>query len=131
MNFIQRARRKQPLHVWGEGVGARGTIYVKDVVGAIEKAIELDVPCGVFNIGGGRAFSHREMAVMVNEVFDNSGNIVFDTSKGEDRSCFFMDCSRAESEMGWRRKWSLRMGLEEMKQLYAQELNRHPGVGER
>jgi len=120
MNFIQRARRKQPLHVWGEGVGARDTIYVKDVVGAIDKAIGLDVPCGVFNIGGGRAFSHREVAEMVNEVFDNSGNIVFDASREEDMTCSFMDCSRAESGLNWQRKWSLSSGLQEMKQLYEQ-----------
>jgi nucleoside-diphosphate-sugar epimerase len=120
MNFIQRARRKQPLHVWGEGVGARDTVYVKDVVGAIDKAIEPDAPCGVFNIGGGRAFSHREVAEMVNKVFNNSGNIVFDTSREEDMSCFFMDCSRAESGLNWQREWSLRKGLQEMKQLYEQ-----------
>jgi nucleoside-diphosphate-sugar epimerase len=123
MDFVRRARKKQPLHVWGQGVGARDTIYVKDVVGAIEKAVDPDAASGVFNIGGGRASTYREIAEAVNRVFDNVGNVVFDVSKEEDTSSFYMDCSRAESHLKWRRMWSLEAGLREMKELYEQEEN--------
>jgi nucleoside-diphosphate-sugar epimerase len=90
-------------------------------VGAIEKAIEFGAPGGVFNIGGGRSFSVREIAETMNDVFDNSGNLVFDTSKEEEKSIFFMDCSRAESQLNWKRQWTLRTGLEDMKRFYEQQ----------
>jgi UDP-glucose 4-epimerase len=117
MNFIKLAKSKKPLSLWGEGKGARDTIYVEDVVAAFERAIAPDSPDEIYNIGAGKAYSHREIAETINEVFDNTGNLIFDSSKEEDTSIFYMDCSKAERLLGWRRKWSLSMALEDLKEL--------------
>ena len=68
--------------------------------------------------GGGRAYSHREVAETINDVFGNSGNLVFDQSRREDTSVFYMDCSRAKSDLGWHPVWTLRDGLEDMRREY-------------
>lgn len=120
MSFVRKARAKQPLEIWGEGVGARDTIYVKDVVSAIERAIPPGAPSGTFNIGGGKAFSHREIAECVNDVFDNQGNLVFVPSREEDKIVSYMDCARAEEQLHWQRQWTLRTALEDMKVAYNQ-----------
>jgi len=115
MSFVRKARAKHPLEIWGEGVGARDTVYVKDVVAAIERAITPGAPAGSFNIGGGKAFSHREIAECVNDVFDNRGNLVFVPSQEEDKNVSYMDCTRAQEQLHWQRQWTLRTALEDMK----------------
>lgn len=120
VDFVRQARQKETLRVWGQGKSARDMVYVKDVVGAIERALEPDSPGGVFNIGGGRAYSILEIAETVNRVFDNEGHLVLDPSKEERDENFFMDCSLAESVLGWKRLWTLESGLEDMRALYEQ-----------
>lgn len=114
MRFMALARNKQKLVLWGSGSGARDTVYIRDVVSAFERALDQGSASGVFNIGGGRAYSNREIAETINEVFDNVGNLAVDAARKEDTSVFYMDCSRAEAELGWRRQWDVREGLEDM-----------------
>lgn len=115
MRFIDLARRKECLPLWGDGVGARDTVYLEDVVSAFEISLNHDDSSGVFNIGSGRAFSNREIAETINEVFENTGHLSFDRSRMEDTRCFFMDSSKAEQALGWRRQWTLRAALEDMR----------------
>lgn len=56
--------------VYGDGSQSRDLIYVKDVVGAIIKALEYDlsrspVKFEIFNVGTGRSFTVREMIELV------------------------------------------------------------------
>ena len=118
MRFMTQARKKEKLTLWGTGAGARDAVYIKDVVAAFEVALDQGSPSGIFNIGGGRAFSNREIAETINEVFDNEGNFTIDASRPEDTSVFYMDGSRAETELGWRRQWDLRSGFEDMQAHY-------------
>jgi nucleoside-diphosphate-sugar epimerase len=118
MSFVRKARAKHPLEIWGEGIGARDTIYVKDVVAAIDRAIAPGAPAGSFNIGSGKAFSNREIAECVNDVFDNRGHLAFVPSREEDKSISYMDCARAEEQLHWQRQWTLRTALEDMKKGY-------------
>ena len=121
MKFIRLAREGRPLTIFGEGNDGRDTVYVKDVVGAFESALAADAVAGVFNIGGGRSFFHREIAEAINEVFGNTGNLVHDHSWRDTGESFFMDCSRAELDLGWQRRWTLRSGLEDMRRAYADD----------
>ncbi len=118
MSFLRKARAKQPLDIWGEGVGARDTVYVRDVVSAIESAIAPGAPSGSFNIGAGKAFSNREIAECMNDVFDNRGNLVFVPSRKEDKTVSYMDCTRAKEQLHWQRQWTLRTALEDMREGY-------------
>lgn len=118
MKFMAMAKKKQKLMLWGAGEGARDAVYIKDVVTAFQLALDRGSASGSFNIGGGRAFSNREIAETINEVFGNVGNLAIDASRREDTSVFYMDCSRAAAELGWRRQWDLRTGLEDIQAQY-------------
>lgn len=118
MRFLDLARRKEPLPLWGKGVGARDAVYVKDVVAAIECTLDNQGISGVYNIGGGRAFSHHEVAETINATFDNVGNITFLSSQPEDTSFYFMECQRAQSELGWQRRWNLSSAFKDLRLTY-------------
>lgn len=115
MKFINQARAKQSLIIVGEGKITRDYLYLKDAVEAITKAIMPGAPDGIFNIGGGRGYSVREIAETVNEVFDNQGNIIFNASEQETGASYYMDCTKANHALGWQSQWPLHEGLEDMK----------------
>jgi len=117
--FIEQACRKEKLKVYGRGEGRREYIYVKDVAGAINKALDDNVPAGLFNIGTGVNTSHLELGNLINEVFDNKDNLTLVNDIDEDKSIFLMDISKAEKIMGWTPKWSLAEGLEDIKAIMA------------
>ena len=117
--FIEKACRQEKLKVYGKGEGRREYIYVKDVAGAINKALDDHVPAGIFNIGTGVNISHLELGNLVNDVFDNKGNLSLVPGMEEDKSVYLMDISKAENIMGWIPKWSLVEGLTDIKAIMA------------
>ena len=105
--MIRQARSKQPIEVWGEGVGTRDYVYIKDVVQAILDALDHPYTAGLFNISRGEAVTHLQLAETINQAFGNVGNVTFAADKLEDTSCVFASCERAECELGWRANWDL------------------------
>ena len=67
-SYIARAsRRDDPFDIWGNGHQVRDFIHMQDVVDAVDKAIELDIP-GPVNLGSGEATSFRKLAAQVCEI---------------------------------------------------------------
>ena len=67
-SYIARAlRRDDPFDIWGDGYQVRDFIHMQDVVDAVDKAIELDIP-GPVNLGSGEATSFRKLAALVCEI---------------------------------------------------------------
>ncbi|QKS28775.1 NAD-dependent epimerase/dehydratase family protein [Accumulibacter sp.] len=115
LQFIARARRQQRLLLWGSGMAARDLVYVEDVANAILLTLGDDRPGGVYNIGGGRAFSNREVAETINEVFRNPAGLWLDPTRPDDTGSQFMDCERARRQLGWQGQWSLSAALDELR----------------
>ncbi len=64
-SYIARAlRQDDPFDIWGDGYQVRDFIHMQDIVDAVDKAIELDIP-GPVNLGSGEATSFRELAKLV------------------------------------------------------------------
>jgi nucleoside-diphosphate-sugar epimerase len=64
-SYIARAlRQDDPFDIWGDGHQVRDFIHMQDIVDAVDKAIELDIP-GPVNLGSGEATSFRELAKLV------------------------------------------------------------------
>ena len=115
--FLNNAINKNKQQVWGNGVGARTYVYVKDVVNTIETALQKRVE-GSFNIGWPEATSHSQMAEMINKVFGNP-HIEYLTDKPEDISIEEIDTNKAKNELGWRPSFeSLECALMDMKKDY-------------
>ena len=115
MKYMNLAKRKLPLKIWGTGTTSIDYIYVKDVVSAIEKAIKADAPHGTFNIGSGRSCSVKEIAETINQIFENTDNIEFDASKKEGGFNIYMDCSKAHKFLNWKPAWILTDAVNDMR----------------
>jgi UDP-glucose 4-epimerase len=114
-DYVKLAKQKKTLEVWGKGETSIDFLYIKDVALAIEKAILPDSPHGTYNIGSCNFYSVREIAECINEVFENKGNIIFLHDKKEGGYKIYMDCTKAETELGWKPQWTLKKALEDMK----------------
>jgi len=69
--FLDRARKNEPITVYGDGGQTRDFIFVKDIVGALSFAAETPDVTGVFNAGYGRAMTILEL---VEEILSLTGS---------------------------------------------------------
>jgi nucleoside-diphosphate-sugar epimerase len=114
--FIKSASAGQALTVYGRGEGRREYIYIKDIVDAVESALGKKAR-GVYNAGTGMNYSHKELAEIINEVFDNTGNIKYMPDMPEDKGVCLMDTAMIRRELGWEPKWMLKDALMDMKKI--------------
>ncbi|GAB6256324.1 SDR family oxidoreductase [Peribacillus sp. N1] len=115
--FIDTAFEKRKLNVIGESLAKREFVYVKDVARAILLAILKPEVHGVFNIGSGEAYSNLEIAEIVNECFDNKGNLIYNDLKAEGIESSIMDSSKARNELGYSAQFSLKEALIDIKNI--------------
>jgi len=94
--FMRQAYNKVPLIVNTKSNIKREFLYAKDAARAVVCAIKKDNISGTFNIGSGEAFSNYEVATIINNVFDNKGNILIkNPNECEGLKASYMDSSSA------------------------------------
>jgi len=83
-SFIKRAKDKvERFDIWGNGFQTRDWIHINDIIDAVDKALELDIP-GTYNLGTGIPTSFNSLA---QKVIQMSGiktqiNYIQDAPKG-------------------------------------------------
>jgi GDP-L-fucose synthase len=98
--------------LWGDGSPTREFLYVEDAAEALALAAErYDGPEPV-NVGTGEEISIRALAELVAELTGFAGELRWDTSRPNGQPRRRLDTSRAERELGFRARTSLREGLE-------------------
>lgn len=104
--------------VWGTGKPRREFLYVDDMASACLHVlnIEGEVP-DLINIGTGEDISIGEVAKMIAEKMNFSGEIVFDSDKPDGTMRKLLDVSRIQS-LGWRPEVSLSEGLDRSIEFY-------------
>jgi len=66
--FIWYVLKDTPPIIYGDGSQSRDFIYVKDVVQAYIKAMELELDYDVFNVGFGKSYSLNELILLINKL---------------------------------------------------------------
>lgn len=115
MKFIDQAIKGETLRLLGNPTYPIDQLYVKDAVTAFLCALRLESGGGVFNIGGGRSWRLEEIALTVNEVFDNVGNVESVEGDWQLLPEAHMNISKASNELGWSPRFDLRAGLEDLR----------------
>lgn len=104
--FLNTARDHGRLKVMGESIAKRQYIYIKNLVEVLSI-----LTCGndqysahdntVLNVGMTHAYTNLEIAMIVNEVFDNTESIDYDNSYPETAKPFHMNTDRMKSLLGY------------------------------
>lgn len=100
-NFVNRAIRKLPIHVWGDGSAVRDYFHVDDLGDAFLRIAKYEGPERVFNIGSGNGTSVKELLSIIEELLPSRMNISYDESRRGDVPYNVLDISRARNELDW------------------------------
>lgn len=119
--FIDRAFNKEQLVVNGKSIAKREFVYVKDVANAINCALNNPRISGVFNIGSNEAYTNLEIATIINNIFHNENNLIYNDNSDEGIESSLMTSHYAETVLGYKPNWSLHTAL---KDIHLLKLNR-------
>lgn len=93
----------------------RDYVYVLDVVEAMVRAVGRERGFGVFNLGSGGSHSVAEIIATIQEVWGTHLPVRSDAVRRKDEIMETVaDISRAEQHLGWRPRFTLRQGLEDL-----------------
>lgn len=67
--IIEKARRGEDIEVWGDPTRSKEMVYVKDVAALIDRCIENDTACGIYNVGSRHQVSLEEQIDGIIDVF--------------------------------------------------------------
>ena len=132
--FIRLAIEDAEIQIFGDGSQLRDFVYVDDAADAFLRAGAMDVCDGeVFNVGGDRPVSHRDLVALLVEVA-GSGRVRYvdwpADKKRIDIGSFYSDSTRFRQTTGWAPSVDLRDGLRRTVDFYRAHFPRYAGDAE-
>lgn len=109
--FLERARRDEPLVIYGDGSQTRDFVHVTDVVQANLEAATTTHTGEAFNIGAGVPVTIRKLAEIVIDSTDSDSDIVHEDSRSGDIQRSHANITNARTKLGYQPTVSLSDGL--------------------
>ena len=115
--MIERAKKGEPLEIWGDPGAMRDMVYVKDCVQIIEKSLTAPVEGGIYNVGTGIGTSMKEQVEGIVEVFSPEGrkSPVIPRPDKPSGAEYIMDISKTVRDLGYSPRYGYRDYLKDMK----------------
>ncbi len=129
--FIRLAIEDRTIQIYGDGSQLRDFVHVDDAADAFLRAGASDACNGeVYNVGGDRPISHRELTTMLVNVA-GSGRVEYidwpAEKKAIDIGSFYADSTKFKRVTGWSPAVALDDGLRTTVAFYRQHLDRYTG----
>ena len=96
--------------LWGSGKPLREFLFVDDLSDAIQFIVDNNIEDYLINVGSGKEISIYDLACLIKEIMNFSGEIIFDSSKPDGNPRKLLDSSLINS-YGWESKVDLEEGL--------------------
>ena len=109
-----RKNNSNKITLWGDGKATRDFLFVDDASDGIILAAEKYNDVSPINLGAEYEISINDLAIMISKIMKFSGEIVWDTTKGNGQPRRCVSNNKAEKEIGFKPKTSLNNGLEKM-----------------
>ncbi len=113
---------KKEFEIWGTGTPLREFLFVDDLALAIEFLINKKVEKTIINVGSNEEISIKDLALLIKELINFEGELVFDNSKPDGNPRKLLDSSYLNS-LGWEAKTNLREGLKTSYDWFLKNLN--------
>lgn len=99
------------MTVWGTGRPTRDFVYAGDVAEGILRAAEVYEQPELVNLSSGMEASIREVVETLADITGFDGDLVWDSGRPDGQSRRLFDVSKAERDLNFRPRTSLREGL--------------------
>jgi GDP-L-fucose synthase len=134
-----KVRGDDKVVIWGTGTPKREFLHVDDLAdaclflmslpdGEYQSLVTCPLSPALINIGTGEELTIRELALLIKEVVEFSGEFAFDASRPDGTPRKLCDVSRLR-RLGWEKRTGLREGLLEVYRWYLEyekTVNIHP-----
>jgi dTDP-glucose 4,6-dehydratase len=112
--FITNLLHNEPVPVYGDGLQVRDWIHVLDHCRGVEAAWRRGRPGERYNFGGRCEMPNIDLTSLLLRILDKPDSLIryVEDRPGHDRR-YAIDCSKAESELGWRTQVPFERGLAE------------------
>ncbi len=111
--FIERAKKRSPPVIYGDGRQTRDFVYAKDVARFIEAVLKKGLNGEAYNIGTGKEISILELTKTVIDIAGVDIEPVFERPREGDIRRSYADISKAK-KLGFEPKTDLRRDLKEI-----------------
>jgi UDP-glucose 4-epimerase len=133
--FIRLAIEDRTIQIYGDGSQLRDFVYVDDAADAFLRAGASDSVNGeVFNVGGDRPISHRELTSLLVNIA-GTGRVEYvdwpADKKAIDIGSFYTDSSKFKSNTGWTPTVTLADGLRRTVDFYREHFTEYVDAKER
>ena len=100
--FVESSLSDRPIQVAGRGTRRQDYVDVRDAAQAVESCL-CRRASGLFNIGGGRSISNRELAEMCRQVLGSSSQVDYGGRPDPEEGIVWdVSIVRAGAELGYR-----------------------------
>ena len=113
--FLQKAVRGEEIVIWGDGSVVRDYLFEEDLGDAVAAVVDKPKLMGTFNIGTGVGSSLKEVLGCIEQAYQLRCDVRFTPKRTFDVPYNVLDIARISSEVGWRPRYTLLSGLEQMK----------------
>ena len=110
--FLDKAKRGEPVEVFGDGEQRRTNTYVDDCVDATLLAIDNATPGEAYNISGVESASINEVLATMREVTGAPLDVIYRDPRPGDQKETRGDITKAREQLGYTPHTSLRQGVE-------------------
>lgn len=109
--FLRKARRGDPVEVWGDGRVVRDYVYAGDVGAAFLRALETRSANQVFNVGSGKGLAILDLLAAFRDVLGLALDVRFTPARPFDVPSNVLDTAKARTLLPWEPVTSLEAGL--------------------
>jgi len=99
--LLERALKRQPIEIWGDGTVCRDYLYIKDLVNGIMKLITHEGKGRVFNISTGEGYSLNDIISIIQNKLNVPLKVTYKRSRGFDVHVNILDNKRFKNETDW------------------------------
>ncbi|MBA94491.1 MAG: GDP-fucose synthetase [Rickettsiales bacterium] len=112
--FVEASQeKKDTIEVWGTGKASRDFVYVEDVVDGMIQAAQHSQKSNLFNISSGYDTSIGDVCALLQSITGFQGDLRYNTDKPDGQQKRLFDISKAEKELNFKPKISLKEGLQQ------------------
>jgi UDP-glucose 4-epimerase len=114
--IIEKARKGDPIEIWGDPTRLRDIVYVKDLTQIVVNSLKVNVEGGMYNVGTGVGVSFENQIKGIINVFteDKRSEIIYRPDKPNSPQYIF-DISKTKRELNYIPKYDYHNYLLDMK----------------
>jgi len=120
--FLYKAIHQETIEIWGDGSVIRDYIHISDVIGILTKAITIETPEIIYNLGSGIGTSLNEILDLIKEHLEPGLKFNYLEARSFDVKANVLDVNLLQERFGFHNSVTLKNGITELHKVLKNEI---------